>query len=251
MSKKILKENLKERQNGKSNRSNQFLPPEQELWDASRHLPKSQGGDLTLENTEGILPKETLEKYDNLRIRQEELEHLKCLIDARRQIMKLLISSDNRLLAYHRWVDNLDKDTVEFLEEQSKNCRNKLNQLDSKIKKYLNKMHDPIIKVALNVKGVGPITVAYMLVYVDINKTEYVSCLWAYAGIHTPAKDRYKKGETSGGNKTLRTILYTMATSMIKTGSPYREVYDNEKKKLENSKKIINTRTTKGWVEKE
>ena len=107
-------------------------------------------------------------------------------------------------------------------------------------------MSHPIIKSALGVKGVGPITVAYMMVYIDIEKANYMSCLWSYTGLVKPSHERYEKGVTGGGNKTLRTVLYTMADSMIKTRSVYRDVYDLEKLKLSQSRKMIKTRNTQG-----
>jgi len=87
---------------------------------------------------------------------------------------------------------------------------------------------------------------ASCLVYIDLNKARHASSLWKYVGLHTPSYERYTKGEAGGGNKTLRTILYTMADSQVKGRGPYRVVYDQTKKRLEQSEKITKSRNTQG-----
>ena len=104
----------------------------------------------------------------------------------------------------------------------------------------------PIVKSAIQIKGLGAITIAYLLVYIDITKARYASSLWSYVGLDKASYERYTKGESGGGNKTLRTVLYTMADSMIKTRAIYRNIYDAEKTKLESSLKITKSRNTQG-----
>jgi hypothetical protein len=120
-------------------------------------------------------------------------------------------------------------------------------------------MTNPLAKACLTVKGIGPVTVAYCLVYIELDgifpeghvrvgqeKARHASCLWKYAGLHCASHERYEKGKTSGGNKTLRTVLYTMADSQMKTKGSYREVYDNMKSRLEKSERKTMSRNTQG-----
>jgi len=83
-------------------------------------------------------------------------------------------------------------------------------------------------------------------VYLDFGLARHASCFWAYAGLDKPSYDRYTKGMTSGGNKSLRTALFTMADSMMKTKGAYRKVYDDYKNRLSNSDKMTKSRNTQG-----
>jgi hypothetical protein len=65
-------------------------------------------------------------------------------------------------------------------------------------------------------------------------------------GLHVASRARYTKGEKGGGNKTLRTVLYTMAISQMQSGGPYRAVYDRAKMQKEASKAIVPSRNTQG-----
>lgn len=247
MGKTLLKENIKKRQNGKDALSKALLPEDHALWDTDRITPKSEGGTYDMpDNVRGLNPVEHMKRHGNLRIRETECHDLKILIDAREQIRKLVNSSNNRLLAYKRGTDDIDKKTIDFLNQQSEITTRELKEIDKRIVKHLKLMEHPVIKSALGVKGIGPVTVAYMLVYIDIEKAEYAGNLWSYVGMVKPSHERYQKTVAGGGNKTLRTVLYTMADSMIKTRSPYRDVYDREKSKLEKSEKLVISRNTQG-----
>jgi hypothetical protein len=107
-------------------------------------------------------------------------------------------------------------------------------------------MDNSFVKAALNIKGVGPITIAFLLVYIKIENAEYASSLWSYVGYDKSSHERYTKGEAGGGNKTLRTALYAFAGSMIRSRGAYREVYDREKLKLSNSELFTLSRKTDG-----
>ncbi len=246
MPKTILKKNIKERQNGQSALSEVQLPEDHKLWDTDRVKPKKDGGTYTMKNTRGVDPIEHMVRHGNYKEREDQLHTLKTMIDGREQVRKLVNSCNNRLLAMRRRTDDLDAITEEWLMNQGKEVKKELTSIDKRVVKHLKSMSHPIIKSALGVKGIGPITVAYMLVYIDIEKAGYVSAMWSYVGMVKPSHERYEKGVTGGGNKTLRTVLYTMADSMIKTRSIYRDVYDLEKLKLSLSHKMVKTRNTQG-----
>lgn len=221
---------------------------EYNLVDTHRLVPKSKGGVYDITNVKLLTPVEHMKEHGNYRDRDLLLEDLKSIVDDRKQVMKLKQKVDNQLGAYERKTDVLNDITKNWLEEQSKHfdtelvARNKL--LTNKVKQ-LAKV-DKLTASALGVKGVGPVTIAYCLVYVDIEKARHASSLWAYAGLDKASHDRYSKGVAGGGNKTLRTALYTLADSQIKTRGPYREVYNNVKNRLSHSEKVTMTRNTQG-----
>jgi hypothetical protein len=131
---------------------------------------------------------------------------------------------------------------------------------------------DGLTASALGVRGVGPVTVAYCLTYIsldgkrplldskglpvldkkgqkiltDVDLARHASCLWAYVGLDKASHERYTKGQTSGGNKALRSILWNMANSQVKSNGAYREVYDRVKARLEVSNKLVQSRNTQG-----
>lgn len=218
--------------------------------DLARIVPKSKGGKISSDNVKVITPIQNLKDHGNYRERTPELENLKCLIDDREQIRKMYQKFANQLLAVQRKTDVMHSDTVEFLEEMIEKVNAKLKEKDKQLKKTVTELAkvNALVKSALGVKGIGPITVAYCMVYIDFEKARHASCLWAYAGLDKPSYDRYTKGKASGGNKNLRTALFTMADSMMKTKGAYRPVYDNYKFRLENSEKITKSRNTQGQL---
>jgi hypothetical protein len=217
------------------------------LIDTHRKLHKAKGGtynDLT--NVELLEPRKHMEKHGTLKERPEWLDMLKSLMDAREQMRKQFNSCNNRLLAMKRRTDNLDETTVDFLLDQAAQTKSAIGKLDRKIRKHLLTDSPDIALAALKIKGLGEVTIAYMLVYIDIEKARYASSLWSYVGLDKPSHKRYEKNVSGGGNKTLRTVLYAMAESFIKSRNVYRDIYDRTKEDLEVSEKIVESRNTQG-----
>lgn len=255
MSKVALKTKLRKEQNGFCSISAKELAKETKMFDTDRIEPKAKGGIYTDENTRVLDPVTHMKRHFIYRERTPELTQLKVLIDGREQIRKLMNSLNNRMLAAKRGTDQMDTITEAWIKLQVKETTRQLGKQDRRIEKYLKSLELPIVKTAHQIRGLGAMTVAYLLVYVDITKAEYASSLWKYVGFDKPSYERYTKGESGGGNKTLRTVLYTMADSMIKTRAIYRDVYDAEKQKLEASMKVTKSRNTQGkliecmWME--
>ena len=246
MSKTALKKRISKRQNGLCAVSAEVLAKETRLYDTDRIEPKAKGGTYTDDNSRALNPVEHMKRHFIYRERTPEMTELKNLIDSKIQISKLTYSLSNRTLAAKRETDQIDEITQKWINEKLKEVKSQLGKTDRRIEKYIKSLDVPIVKAALGIKGLGSNTVAYLLVYVDITKAKYASSLWSYCGLDKPSHERYTKGESGGGNKTLRTVLYTMADSMIKTRSVYRDVYDAEKNKLENSMKFTKSRNTQG-----
>lgn len=216
------------------------------LYDTHRKIHKAKGGEYVEGNVEVHTPRAHMRIHGNLKEREESMEKLKGMMDARRQMLKTRNAINNRVLAFERRTDYVDEKTIEELREQSKLADKTLKRYERQVSKHLEAMPHEIIKKALEVDGLGFLTIAQLITYIDIEKARYASSLWAYVGHDKASHQRYTKNEAGGGNKTLRTALYAMAESFIKRRNAYRDVYDNEKMKLSASKLVTKSRNTQG-----
>jgi hypothetical protein len=248
MSKLQLKNQLLVTQNGIDPLTGTPLAFQQRLNDTHRKIPKAKGGTYKKKNNTILTtPLAHMAKHGTLRERVEALEELKSVFDDRVQTMRLRNKINNQLLAYQRRTDHLNPATVAFLEKQLEPIQERFDAQTRVLAKLVRSMDDLLVQAALKVTGLGEIGIAALRVYVDLEKASTPSALWKYAGLHTSANDRYNKGEASGGNKTLRTVLYTVAESMMKNKKcAYRLIYDRVKQRLGASKKIIKSRNTQG-----
>lgn len=251
MGKLSLKQHLIEQNGNNCYITGDELPENKSLFDTHRRKPKSKGGDYSDDNTILAIPTAHMQEHENLRIRTEPFEKLKSLVDERNKIMQSRIKINNQLLAYLRMTDKPSDEMVDFITTQVKVFEKEEGRKTRKMELHLKSMSDsfPLIQSMQGLRGVGPITIAYCLVYIDITKARHASSLWKYVGLHTASHTRYTKGEAGGGNKTLRTVLYTMADSQIKSRGNYREVYDNTKNRLSHSDKMVETRNRQGKME--
>lgn len=219
------------------------------LIDTHRLEPKYKGGEYIEGNIVLSDPVEHMKEHSSFRERENDLEVIKSLMDDRRQVMKLVIKIQNQLLAYERQTDTINEITENWLKEQLESVKEELKTREKHITKVINEYAkiDKLTAATLSVKGCGPITVANMLTYIDLEKARHASSLWSYTGLDKPSHERYEKNVAGGGNKTLRTALYVFAGVQIKSpGAAYREVYDQTKTRLENSDKITKSRNTQG-----
>ena len=219
------------------------------LIDTHRLSPKHEGGEYIEGNVVLSDPVEHMKEHGNFRERENDLEIIKSLMDDRRQVMKLTMKIQNQLLAYERQTDTMNEITESWLKDQLKSVKEELKNREKHIAKVIKEYAktDKLTAATLSVKGCGPITVANMLTYIDLEKARHASSLWSYTGLDKPSHERYEKNVAGGGNKTLRTALYVFAGVQIKSpGAAYREVYDRTKTRLENSDKITESRNTQG-----
>lgn len=217
------------------------------LIDTDRVIERFRGGEYTPENTRIVTPRAHMERHGTLRHRPEWMDEIKSRMDSRRQTMKTLMKINNQLLAYQRFTDEPNPEEVEFLTETMVPIKQRLDKIDRAVAKHMRESDHPLVKAAMGVPSVGPITMAGMTVYVDLEKAASASALWKYTGLHAASHDRYTKGEAGGGNKTLRTMVWNMANSMTKNRAcPYRDVYDRTKARLEVSEKVVKTRNNQG-----
>lgn len=266
MSKEQLKAHISELKGHVCVLTQQPLPDLVSLYDTHREVYKAEGGTYTDGNTALAQPVAHMAEHGNYRERTEELNELKAKMDDRKQVLKLKSKLENQLLAYKRGTDHPRQTTVDFLQEQLREINKALATHDRKVSKAVRSMSDPLAQAALGVHAIGPITVAYCQVHIEVagifpefypgtnkphpkagqEKAPHASSLWKYVGLHTSSWDRYQKNVASGGNKNLRTVLYTMAESQMKHNGPYREVYDRAKARRAQSNEMVWTRNTQG-----
>lgn len=215
--------------------------------DSHRFIPKAQGGDYSPENFTIMIPTAHMRLHGNLREREEVFENMKAELDDHKQLTKLQLRIQNQLNAHkERGTDKLMADTRQRLEEQNNEVNRNLGKRQRSLKKVVINYakYDKLAEAALNVPYVGPITVAGMLVYPDLGgvfpsdhpragqeKCPHASSMWKYIGIHTESWNRYVEGESSGGNKNLRTILYAGMLAQMQNRGPYRYLYDRQRVK--------------------
>lgn len=99
------------------------------------------------------------------------------------------------------------------------------------IARLLNKI--PIYTWLSQQKGVGPTMAGVMLAYFDIHRADTASSLWTVAGLavdrETGKAVRRKKGVKANFNLFLKTKMWVLAGSFLKTNSPWRKFYDDYK----------------------
>lgn len=154
---------------------------------------------------------------------------LRWLTDTYMQSQKIRIASQNRVRALEQQVDQ-GPETV-FLNV----LLNRFAEIEKDITKQMTKVlkHHPAWPWLTKVKGVGPTLATKLLGLIpeDISSFTTVSKLWRYAGLAVidGKAERPKKGEKLHYNVRLKTVMYLIAGSMIKSKSPYRLIYDRAK----------------------
>jgi len=270
-----LKKKLMKKQSNRCALTGNRLPlGSTSLVDTDRRTPKAKNGDYRTEsNVRVVDPVAHMKRHGILRERPEWLDELKSLVDDREQTMKLCYKIENQIGAYDRKTDHRLQETNEYLKSVLKGVKARLAKQERGIAKFVRGLDHPLVKSALGVKGIGELTVAVLLTYVELEKANTVSSLWQYAGLDRPAHQRFEKnpeqqarreargadyyGSTDlvptgwGGNRKLRTALYRTADSCKRNRkSPYRLVYDQVKARLEVSERIVKSRLAdKTWVE--
>lgn len=243
------KKEIIEQQDGLDAYTGEVLPEKESLTDMHRPSGRAAAGETYDEgNAPVLLPQVHMEEHGILRLREESLEELKTLVDDRKVFMKTRNAIANKLLAYERKTDHMNEETVDGLKVTMKVAQEYLDERTKRVVRWIkeHRKEDTLIDVAMNVFCLGAMTVAGLTVYIDLEKAQYASSTWKYTGLDKPSYERYTKGEASGGNKTLRTILYNAACAQMKLKGPYREDYDRVKDRLSFSEKETKSNTTQG-----
>lgn len=98
------------------------------------------------------------------------------------------------------------------------------------IEKYLETM--PIYNWCKRVRGLGTKLSAKLIAGIgDIQRFKNPGKLLAYCGVGDAEREKRKKGQMLTHNPKMRSILYNVSESFIKSNSQYRRIYDERKAK--------------------
>ena len=147
------------------------------LVDTHRLNPKHEGGEYIDGNVVLSDPVEHMKEHGTFRERETDLEVIKSLMDDRRQVMKLVMKIQNQLLAYERQTDTMNEITENWLKNQLKSVKDELKSREKHIEKVIKECAktDKLTAATLSVRGCGPITVANLLAYIDLEKARHAS----------------------------------------------------------------------------
>jgi hypothetical protein len=150
---------------------------------------------------------------------------LRTLVDTRQSIQRDRIRFGNRINAIERGADVVESSTMNILE----GWNNRFEELEKEADENIRLVSGdyPIIERLTNIKGVGSLLASRLVSPIDIYKDDTVSSLWRYCGFGTKdgVSERMKKGEKLHYNKNLKPVCYLIATSFLKSKSPYSVIY--------------------------
>ena len=152
---------------------------------------------------------------------------LRVLVDLRdRQIQKARVQFGNRLGAIQRGADASDGHQEEVVARYLARFEALEKELDADIRELVKDY--PIYAELSSVRGIGPGLAAKLIALIDIREADTVSALWRFAGLAVINGEREKlvKGEKAHYSGRLKTTMYLVGTSFLRSGSPYRQVYD-------------------------
>jgi hypothetical protein len=163
--------------------------------------------------------------------------YLRELVDLRdRTLQKARIAFGNRVGAGERETDAVDPETIKRLADWEMKFEKLEEEAEGEICELVKEW--PIVQQMYQVRGIGLTLAAKVVAMVDIEKADTVSALWRYAGyaVIDGQREYPKKGEKLAYNKRLKCTLYLVGTSFLRSGSPYRKIYDKAKERYSQTK---------------
>lgn len=161
-------------------------------------------------------------------------ETIRALVDLRdKQIQKARIQFSNRLSAIDRGDDPSNADQREVVERWLNNFDVLEQELNKDIARAVKRFD--IYDYVTAVHGIGPGLAAKLVSMINIERSDTVSQLWRYAGyaVIDGEAEKKKKGEKMKYNARLKTVVFQIGSSFLKTGSPYADVYYQNKEYYE------------------
>jgi len=151
---------------------------------------------------------------------------MRAIVDTRQQIQRERIRFGARIDALHRGADNGGGHQLTVVGHYYKRFMELEEEMDRDIAGIVKDY--PIFHYVSSVKGIGPILSAKLIAMIDISRSPTVSALWRYAGyaVIDGERERPVKGQKLSYNKTLKTTVYLVGDSFLKSRSPYRDIYD-------------------------
>lgn len=146
--------------------------------------------------------------------------------------------SKNAILSQIRSLERLEIPVPEDFKLTIKGLETIEKGYDKQIKTLLDSGKYPIWQWLEKQKGISYKLAAKLIGFININKTPKPSNLWQYCGYGDPM-DKRRKGYKIRHNPILKSFVYNIAESFIKSKSPWKKIYDEEKTK---QLKIVKTK---------
>lgn len=157
---------------------------------------------------------------------------LRQLVDLRdRQIQKARIQFALRRSAIERGVDSatVNSGQLDIVTRYEKRFDDLESEIEKDIRHELKKY--PIASEMAGIRGLGPMLSAKLIALIDISRSDTTSSLWRFSGyaVIDGQRERLVAGEKSHYSTRLKTQLYLIGQSFMRSNSPYRKVYDDAK----------------------
>lgn len=161
---------------------------------------------------------------------------LRALVDTRLQVQRNRIQFGNRVAALERGDDFGSGQQLTIAIQWFSRYSKLERQLDGDISDIVQEhiMYESIIRI----RGIGPMMAAKLLALLAIEDFENISKLWRHSGYAVIDGKREKpvRGQRLAYSKRLKTTLFLIGQSFLKTSSPYRDLYDVAREKYDNER---------------
>ena len=142
---------------------------------------------------------------------------------------------NHRIRAKHQLNSESSTDIMQWMYE---NTRSVENMYKSALQAYAqaNEVGD----WSMSIIGIGPVTSAALLAYIDIEKCINVGKLWRYAG-QDPTAPKPEKGKTRVYNSKLKRICWLIGESFVKVQNNEKDIYGHMyvvRKERENARNV-------------
>ena len=148
---------------------------------------------------------------------------LKTMYNTFKELQKVRVATSNRLWSD---TDEFNKKVLKSMELLEKEI---IKGMEQELEKY------KIWKWLEGIRGISAATAAGLIAYIkDIKEFDSISNLWSYFGfgVIEGKAPKMKSGETGGYNVKARALVAgIIADNFIKSKSPYKKIYDEEKTK--------------------
>ena len=127
----------------------------------------------------------------------------------------------------------LNKKTCAVTEQVLEKTKELEEWLDGMLESFVKK--HPAYDWFSKVKGIGNVNIGKVVALIDIEKASMVSKLWRFAGFacdENGRAERMRRGERLHFNKTLKTMCWRLAKSLIRAKGEYYDYYKEQKQKI-------------------
>jgi len=156
------------------------------------------------------------------------------LIEDYYDIQKMRIEVENQLRSSEQGLSQIEE---KFIRE---NVFARLKLIEKDIYKEMGRWvenEDIYCEWLGNIKGIGPVLATGLVSWIENpDKFATISKLWAYSGLAVDGDGRAvrrKTGEKNNWNARLKTHLWKVGESFVKTKGGYRELYDQFRKEYD------------------